>query len=246
MGRVDLGLSGRVAVVGAASKGLGRATAEALAAEGSPVVICARGRDGLDETTAAIGDRGGQAVPVAADITDPGVPAQLVATALDSFGRLDIVVGNAGGPPQGRAVDVDDEALAAAINANLATSVRLVRAALPAMREQRWGRVCLITSMSVRQPIPGLALSNTARTGLWGWAKTAAAELFAEGITVNLICPGTHDTERTRQLGGALGDRPVGDPADFGKVAAFLCSEPARFVSGVALGVDGASVAGLL
>jgi 3-oxoacyl-[acyl-carrier protein] reductase len=150
------------------------------------------------------------------------------------------------GEPVELAVDVDDEALAAAINANLVTSVRLVRAALPAMREQRWGRVCLITSMSVRQPIPGLALSNTARTGLWGWAKTAAAELFAEGITVNLICPGTHDTERTRQLGRLGGDRAVGDPADFGKVAAFLCSEPARFVSGVALGVDGASVAGLL
>jgi 3-oxoacyl-[acyl-carrier protein] reductase len=106
--------------------------------------------------------------------------------------------------------------------------------------------VCLITSISVRQPLPDLALSNTARTGLWAWAKTAASDLFADGVTVNLVCPGSHDTERVRALGHAGPGGHLGDPADFGKVVAFLCSEPARFVSGVALGVDGAAVAGLL
>jgi 3-oxoacyl-[acyl-carrier protein] reductase len=139
---------------------------------------------------------------------------------------------------------VDDEVLERALGANLLTSVRLVRAAVPHLRERHWGRICLITSISVRQPMPALTASNTARAGLWAWAKTAAADLFDDGITLNLACPGTHDTDRVRELGG----RPpkLGDPADFGKVVAFLCSEPAGFVSGVALGVDGASVAGLL
>jgi 3-oxoacyl-[acyl-carrier protein] reductase len=124
--------------------------------------------------------------------------------------------------------------------------VRLARAAVPHLRANGWGRICFITSVSVRQPIPTLALSNTARAGLWAWAKTAAADLFDDGITVNLACPGRHATERITSLhrGGPSG--PTGDPADFGKVVAFLCSEPARFVSGTAIGVDGAVVAGLL
>jgi 3-oxoacyl-[acyl-carrier protein] reductase len=113
------------------------------------------------------------------------------------------------------------------------------------MRAAGWGRICLITSISVKQPIPTLALSNTARTGLWAWAKTAAADLADDGITLNLACPGTHATERMRQLGG-LGDGRVGDPADFGKVVCFLCSDQARFVSGAALQVDGAATVGLL
>ena len=181
---------------------------------------------------------------IRADVTDPDEPARLVAATVERFGRLDIVVGNAGGPPPGRALDVDDEAIQSALNANLLTSVRLVREAVPHMRERRWGRVCLVTSMSVRQPIRDLALSNTARTGLWAWAKTAAQDLVEDGITVNLACPGMHATDRVTQL-GHTGAR-LGDPGDFGKVVAFLCSEPAAYVSGIAMGVDGASVAGLL
>jgi 3-oxoacyl-[acyl-carrier protein] reductase len=243
---VDLGLAGKVALVTAASKGLGRASAEALAAEGASVVICARGEETLAAAASAIEGAGGHVVPVAADVTQPEVPQQLVDVAREAFGRLDIVVANAGGPPPGRALDVDDEALAAALNANLLTSIRLVRAALPHLRAGGWGRVCLITSISVRQPLPDLALSNTARTGLWAWAKTAASDVFADGVTVNLVCPGSHDTERVRALGHLGPGGRLGDPADFGKVVAFLCSEPAGFVSGVALGVDGAAVAGLL
>lgn len=242
---MELGVTGRAAVVLAASKGLGRASAEALAAEGAKVLLCARGREALDDAVAGITAAGGQAVGVVADVTDPAVPQQLVDEAVERFGRLDIVVGNAGGPPPGRALDVDDDSLRAALEANLATSIRLVRAAVPRFRERGWGRVCLITSVTVRQPSPVLALSNTARAGLWAWAKTAASDLFDEGVTVNLACPGTHDTDRVRELGGRPPDR-LGDPADFGKVVAFLCSEPARFISGVALGVDGATVAGLL
>src|SRR5205807_2301865 len=126
---------------------------------------------------------------------------------------------------------------------NLLTSVRLVREAVPHMRSAGWGRICCIASYSVKQPIPTLALSNTARTGLWAWAKTAAADLFSGGITLNLACPGAHATERTRQLGGG---GPMGDPADFGRVVAFLCSAPASFLSGAAVQVDGTATAGLL
>lgn len=241
---MDLGITGRVALVTAASKGLGRASAEALAAEGARVVICARGRAALDATAQAIAAAGGEVLAIEADVTEPGAPARLVAAAVEHFGKLDIVVGNAGGPPPGKALDVDDAALESALNANLLTSVRLAREALPHLRAGGWGRICFITSMSVRQPIPDLALSNVARTGLWAWAKTAAQDLRGEGITVNLVCPGLHATDRMLELGRSGDD--LGDPADFGRVVAFLCSQPAAFVSGIAMGVDGAAVAGLL
>ncbi|HSK35096.1 MAG TPA: SDR family oxidoreductase, partial [Actinomycetota bacterium] len=187
----------------------------------------------------------GEALAVQADVTEPGSPRRLVEVAVERFGGLHVLVANAGGPPPARALEVDDEALLAALQANLLTSIRLVRAAVPHMREVGWGRICLITSKAVKEPIPTLALSNTARTGLWAWAKTAAADLFDDGITLNLACPGTHDTERARKA-GMLGDGPVGDPADFGKVVCFLCSDPARFISGTALQIDGATTTGLL
>jgi 3-oxoacyl-[acyl-carrier protein] reductase len=152
-------------------------------------------------------------------------------------------VANAGGPPKGRALDVDDATLEGALNANLLTSIRLVRAAVPHLRAAGWGRICLIASSSVKQPIPDLATSNTARTGLWGWAKTAAQDLIDEGITLNLVCPGLHATDRVTALGF---DGRMGDPADLGKVVAFLCSEPAGFLSGAAVQVDGAGTLGLL
>ncbi len=239
---MELGLDGKVALVTASSKGLGRATALALSREGAKVVLCARGEQALADAAAAMP---GEALAVPADVTDPATPARLVAAAVERFGALHVLVANAGGPPLGHALEVDDGALLAALNANLLTSVRLVRAAVPHLRAAGWGRICLITSVSVKQPIPNLALSNTARTGLWGWAKTAAAELAGGGITLNLACPGTHATERARQA-GVLGDGPVGDPDDFGKVVCFLCSDPARFISGAALQVDGAATAGLL
>jgi 3-oxoacyl-[acyl-carrier protein] reductase len=239
---VDLGIAGRVAVVTGSSKGLGFGSARALSEEGCKVVMCARDQSVLD---AAAAELPGETLAIAADVTSPEVPARLVAAAVERFGSCDIVVGNAGGPPPGRALDVSDEAIAAAVNANLTTSVRLVREAVPHMRAAGWGRVCLITSTSIKEPISTLSLSNLARTGLWAWAKTAAADLFPEGITVNLACPGIHATDRMKQLG--LGpDTPAGDPLDFGRVVAFLCSEPARFVSGIALGVDGGATRGLL
>jgi 3-oxoacyl-[acyl-carrier protein] reductase len=239
---MDLGLHGRVALVTASSKGLGRATAMALSQEGAKVVMCARNHEAL---AAAAKSLPGETLPIQADVTDPAAPQHLVGATLDHFGGLHILVANAGGPPPARALEVDGDLLQAALQANLLASIRLVQAALPPMRQAGWGRICLITSKSVKEPIPTLALSNTARTGLWAWAKTAAADLFGDNITLNLACPGTHDTERARET-GSVGGGPVGDPADFGKVVAFLCSEPARFVSGTALLVDGATTRGLL
>lgn len=236
---MDLGLTGRVAVVTAASKGLGRATAQALAAERVKVVLNARDAAALEELGSTLDD----AIVVPGDITDPSLPAQLVDSAVARWGRIDIVVGNAGGPPTGAALDVDDEQILAAVNANMLASIRLARAAVPHMLEQQWGRVCFIASASVRQPIRDLALSNMARTGLWAWTKTAAQDLAEQGITVNLAAPGLHATDRLLERGVA---GRTGDPADFGQVVAFLCSEQAGFINGVALGVDGGAVIGLL
>lgn len=244
---MDLGIDGKVALVTASSKGLGRASALALAQEGCRVVICARGSEALEEAVEAIAATGAEVHGVVDDVTDPAAPERLVAATVERFGALHIVVANAGGPPPGRAVDVTDEQLDAALNANLTTSVRLARHALPHLRSAGWGRICFITSSSVKQPIPTLALSNTARTALWAWTKTAAQDVFADGITVNMACPGSHDTERMRALMGSGSFRgAMGDPADFGKVVAFLCSEPARFITGTAVQVDGGSTTGLL
>ena len=185
----------------------------------------------------------GEVLAIPADVTEPDAPARLVAATVERFGGIDILVANAGGPPPARALDVEDAQVLAAINANQLTSIRLVQAAVPHMREAGWGRICLITSFGVKQPIPTLAYSNIARTGLWAWAKTAAQDLIADGITLNLALPGLHATDRAKELGA--GGR-MGDPDDFGKVVAFLCSQPAGFVSGAALQVDGAGILGLL
>ena len=244
---MDLGIEGRVALVTASSRGLGRACAEALADEGARIVVSAREPRSLGEAEGHLRAAGAEVLAVAADVTDPAVPDRLVAAAVERFGHLDIVVANAGGPPPGRALEVDDDAIRAAVDANLLSAVRLVRAAVPHMRSRRWGRVCCISSYSVVQPLPHLALSNTARTGLWAWAKTAAADLAGEGggITLNLVCPGPHDTERMRQLGGGGGSGPMGDPANFGRIVAFLCSRQAAFINGAAIVVDGGSTLAL-
>jgi len=237
---MDLGLQGKVALVTASSKGLARASALALSREGASVVICARGEDALRD---AEREMPGETLAVVADVTEPETPQRLVDETVERFGALDILVANAGGPAPARALEVDDDSIRAAVNANLLTSIRLVRAALPHLREAAWARVCCIASYGVKDPIPTLALSNIARTALLAWAKTAAKDLFDDGITLNLALPGPHATDRMKELGG--GGR-MGNPEDFGKVVAFLCSEPAGFISGAALPVDGATSAGLL
>lgn len=238
---MDLGIAGRVAVVTAASRGLGRASAAALAAEGVRLVVNARSADQLERLRDEVD------VPVetvAGDVTDEALPDQLVHRALDRFGRLDIVVANNAGPKPGGAFDVSDEQIFDAMTANMLSAVRLVRAARPILVERRWGRVCLIASGSARQPMDDLALSNTARPALWGWAKTAANELTASGVTLNLVCPGAHATARVVELGRQ--DRSnIGDPSDFGKIVTFLCSQHTPFLTGTAIVVDGGRVQGL-
>jgi len=237
---MDLGIAGKTALVTAASKGLGLGAASALAAEGCNVAVNARDPRRL---ASAVGSIPGSTHALAGDVTDPQEPARLVEATVQRFGGLDILVANAGGPPPARALELDDAAIRAALEANLLTSIRLVRAALPHMREAGWGRIVLLTSFGVKQPIPTLAASNTARTGLWAWAKTAAADLIEDGITVNLLCPGMHATDRVRELGHA---GRLGDPDDFGRIAAFLCSIHAGYLSGTAVQVDGAATLGLL
>jgi 3-oxoacyl-[acyl-carrier protein] reductase len=241
---MDLGIAGKVALVTAGSRGLGRATALALAGEGVRVMLSGRDASTLAATRSQVEAVGVEVDVRAGDVTDPGEPARLVGATVERFGGLDIVVANAGGPPPGRALDLSDEALDAALNANLMTSVRLVREALPHMRAAGWGRICCITSYTVKQPAPVLALSNTARTGLWAWIKTAAQDLAAEssGITLNVICPGPHATDRMKELGGA---GVMGDPADFGSVVAFVCSAQAGSLNGSAVVVDGGSTLAL-
>ena len=199
---VNLGIEGKVALVTAGSKGLGKASAAALAGEGCKVVICARGEEELQRHRGRDRCR----VAIVSDVTERRRARRVSwPRPSSSSARFDILVANAGGPPPMRALDVDDAAIAAAINANLTTSVRLVQAAVPHMRASQWGRICCITSSSIKQPIPTLTLSNLARTGLWAWAKTAAADLFADGITLNLACPGLHATDRIKSLGANVG-----------------------------------------
>jgi 3-oxoacyl-[acyl-carrier protein] reductase len=241
---MDLGIDGKVALVTAGSRGLGRATALALAGEGVRVMLSGRDPGTLEAARQDVARLGVDVDVLAGDVTDPGEPARLVAATVERFGGIDILVANAGGPPPGRAVDQSDGALEAALNANLLTSVRLVREALPHMRAAGWGRICCITSYTVVQAAPVLALSNTARVGLWGWMKTAAHDLASEscGVTVNMVCPGPHATDRMKELGGS---GPMGDPSDFGSVAAFLCSAQAGFVNGAAVVVDGGATLAL-
>ena len=241
---MDLGIESRVALVTASSRGLGRASAEALAAEGVRLVVSARGAESLHEAEKELTAAGADVLGIVADVTDPEIPERLVTATVERFGRIDILVANAGGPPPGRALEVEDDAIRVAVEANLLSAVRLTRAAVPHMRTEKWGRICCISSYSIVQPLPGLALSNTARAGLWAWAKTAAADLAAEGsgITLNLVCPGPHATDRMRELGGS---GPMGDPSDFGQVVAFICSRQAAFVSGAALVVDGGATLAL-
>jgi 3-oxoacyl-[acyl-carrier protein] reductase len=240
MRAMDLGIEGKVALVTAASAGLGFGCALALSAEGCLVAINGHDTARLDAAAEALG---ADTLALPADVTDPEAPAALVASTIERFGTVDILIANAPGPPRARALEATDDALLDAVEANLLTSVRLVRAAVPHMRAAGWGRIVLLTSVAIKEPIPDLAASSAARTGLWAWAKSAASDLIDDGITLNVLAPGLHDTARVRALGHA---GPTGDPADFGRIAAFLCSVHTGFLSGVALQVDGAGTLGLL
>jgi len=247
---METGLAGRRVAVAAASKGLGFASARALALEGARVAICGRSKERIEDAAARIG---AGALPLVADVSDPEGARRFVVEARDALGGLDVLVTNAGGPPPGNFETAPFEAYSPALALNLLSVVAMCQEAVPGMRVQRFGRVVGITSISVRQPIPNLILSNTARAGVTGFLKTLAREVAGDGVTVNSVQPGSHATDRLLALypdrEAATAGIPAGElgrPEDFGAVVAFLCSDPARFITGAAIPIDGGAYAALL
>lgn len=263
---MDLGLRNKVALVAAASRGLGRAVAEELAAEGASLVLCARDTKTITETAAAIADKSGAHVlAVAADVSIPSDVKRLVESATARFGRIDILVTNAGGPPAGRFENLSAEQWEAATRLTLFSAIELARQVLPGMKERRWGRILNITSIAVKQPVDNLILSNSLRAGLTGFARTLANEVATDGITVNNILPGYTRTERLVELAGMMATkqgisasefmsrweqeipmRRLGEPHEFAALAAFLVSERASYITGTSIQVDGGWIRSLL
>lgn len=248
---MDLGLRDRRALVTAASKGLGRASAAALAAEGARVYISSRNEEDLKETAAQVGAAGWRT----ADVARPEQVSSLLGAALETLGGLDILVANAGGPPPGGFDATDDEGWRTAFDLTLMSAVRLIRGALPHLRQSDQGRIVIITSITARQPIDDLVLSNAYRPAVTGLAKTLSRELGPEGITVNCIAPESINTDRVRQLRALSGRaglteerlplRRLGDPSEVGALCAYLCSGPAGFITGQTIGIDGGGLHGI-
>ena len=257
---MDLGLAGKVAIVGGSSRGIGRAIALALAQEGCSVAICARGKEELEAAAAEIrAQTGVQVLPVVCDMARYDDIQGLVHKTAEAFGRIDIVVNNAGGPPLGTFDDFGDAEWQKAVDQNFLSAVRTIREALPFLR-QRGGRIINITSVAVKQPIDRLILSNSARLGVVGMAKTLSREVAQDGITVNNVCPGNIATQRLLSLFEARAQREgrtfqevvteeedrtptgfLGEPADVAALVVFLASDKARYISGATIQVDGGS-----
>ena len=256
---MDLGISGKTALVAAASKGLGRAVAEALVQEGVNVMICSRGIVALERTTAAIRSMGGGQVECeAADVTNPEDVERVVSSCAKKLGAADILVTNSGGPAPGKFMELSDEYWHQGFETTLMSVVHLCRAAIPHMKKQKWGRIINITSLSVKQPIDSLVLSNALRSGVTGLAKTLAVELAPHNITVNNAAPGWTMTDRVEQLLQEQATReqitleeaqarleqniPLGRlarPEEFAAVVTFLASKLASYITGSTILVDG-------
>jgi 3-oxoacyl-[acyl-carrier protein] reductase len=240
---MDLGLAGRVALVTAGSRGLGRAAAQAFAEEGVNVAICGRTPETVATAEKELAACGVDVLGLVEDVGDSGAAGRIVGAVLERFGRIDVLVGNTGGPPPGHVLDISDDQLAEALDAHIMAMVRLTRAVVAPMQTAGWGRICYVTATGVHEPLPGHAVSACVRTGLWAWAKAASHDLIGHGVTVNTLCPGAHDTDRMKEIDFP---GPRGRPEDFGKLVAMLCSAPAGFVTGTALCVDGGATLALL
>ena len=263
---MDLGLEGKVALVAAASKGLGRAVAHELAAEGARLAICSRDAGTLETAARAIAAAtGAEVMAQVADVSQPKAIASFVDAVLKRFGRVDVLVTNSGGPPPGRFDALDAAMWQKAAELTLFAPVEFARHVLPGMRERRWGRILNVTSIAVKQPIDNLMLSNSLRAAVTGWARTLANEVAAEGITVNNLMPGYTRTERVTELAAAAAKREtitpeqatarwereipmgrLGDVREFAALAAFLASERASYITGTSIPVDGGWIKSLL
>ncbi len=263
---MDLGLRDKVALVAAASRGLGRAVAEELAAEGAKLAICAREGATIEAVGREIAKASGvEVLAQAADVSRTEAIGAFVDAALARFGRVDVLVTNAGGPPAGRFDSHTPAVWRAAAEQTLFAPLELTRRVLPSMREHGWGRVLNITSMSVKQPVDGLMLSNSLRAAVTGWARTLANEEAQNGITVNNLMPGWTDTERVRELADAASAREsipaeqvrarwereipmgrLGTVREFAALAAFLASERASYITGASIPVDGGWIRSLV
>jgi 3-oxoacyl-[acyl-carrier protein] reductase len=259
---MDLGLKNKTALVAASSKGLGRACAEAFAGEGAGVAICARNQADLMKAREEISRAtGAEVLAVAADMTNPDDIKGLVEKTVAHFGNLHILVTNAGGPPGGDFFEFDDAAWRAAFELSMMSTVRLIRSAVPHMKAAKWGRIINITSLSVKEPLAPLVLSNATRPSVHGLAKTLANQLGKDGITVNNIMPGYTRTDRIIEYGQAVAKQSgksleevfadmgkpvpvgrIGEPEELGALAAFLASEKAAYITGTSIPVDGGAI----
>jgi 3-oxoacyl-[acyl-carrier protein] reductase len=262
---MDFGLRDRVALVAAASRGIGFASARELAREGARVFLCSRDGDRASDAARRIHDETGTEVTgLSADVTNDEDVARLVQTAMEAAGHIDICVTNAGGPPATTFDETDLEMYRQAFELNALSSIRLGRLVIPAMRKQKWGRLINVTSISVKQPIDGLLLSNTVRAGLTGWAKTLSNEVAVDGVTVNNVAPGYTLTERQHELAtmrsrhsgkskeemiegwaSQIPMRRLASAEEIAAAVAFLASERASYITGVTLQVDGGWVRSL-
>lgn len=259
---MDLGLKDKIALIAASSKGLGRACAEAMAQEGAKITICARDEATLNKTKDDIlSATGAEILAIPADVTNAADIEKVVQQTVEQFGGLHVLVTNAGGPPAGFFADFDDAQWEAAFNLSLMSGVRLIRAALPYMQKAQWGRIINITSVSVKEPIDNLVLSNSIRASVHGLAKTLANQIAKDGITINNVMPGYTQTDRVNQLVAAtaqqsgkseeevLADlgKPIpigraGQPEELGALVAFLASEKASYINGASIPVDGGRI----
>jgi len=262
---MDLEIKDKIALVTAASNGLGKAVATQLASEGAKVIICSRNLESLQKAQSEIEKKTNiQVSIISCDVTDEKQVKQMINSVIQEFGTIDILVTNAGGPPAGGFIDFNIEDYRKAVELNLLSTISLCQRVVPLMQKQKWGRIVMMTSVSVKQPIDNLILSNTARAGVIGFMKSLSNEVAKDGITVNSICPGYTKTQRVEKLAKAFMDsgkgsikdfykkleadipmKRIGSPEEFAQSVAFLVSEGAGYITGVSLKVDGGFAKGL-
>jgi 3-oxoacyl-[acyl-carrier protein] reductase len=264
---MNLGLRGRVGIVCASSQGLGRAAATALAREGASIVVCSRDKKRITEAAASMrrtAAKGAEVVPMVADMNSAADIQRLVTATVKRFGHVDMLVSNAGGPPVAAFPDLSDEAWEQGSRLTLMSTVRCIRAVLPHMKKQGWGRIVIITSIAARQPINDLVISSSIRPGLLGLTKVLGNQYGADGICINAVAPGFILTDRQKEIGGARAQAKgitfeeylkesareiplgrLGRPEELADVIAFLCSERASYVNGTTFTVDGGLARGI-